>query len=790
MTSLVSHSASEREFPPLSVEEERLLERLTEEMTQRWRSGERPLVEEYFRKHPQLCTQPGAALELVYEEIYLRQENGQEVRVEDLIARFPQWSRQLEALLKCHHLLAPQLAGPFFPKLGETLGEFRLLAELGRGTQSRVFLATQSPLADRLVVLKLGPSSGREHLSLARLQHTHLVPLYSAHEYPTRRLCALCMPYFGGATLDRLLKKMQSRPPGQRTGQHILDALHDNESVERTIDRDENPCSRFLARVSYIQAVCWIGACLADALHYAHERGLLHLDLKPSNVLLAADGQPMLLDFHLARAPIFAGGLPPLWLGGTPGYMAPEHQAAMDAVVRQEPVAIAVDVGADIYSLGVLLHELLSGETPKSIKTQGRSLRRFNPRVTVGLTDVVGRCLNPISANRYQTAAALANDLRRHLADLPLQGVVNRSLTERWAKWRRRRRHAAPLLGLLFAVFVALVLALLHFANQAHKAQTALDEGREYLRQQRYSEALQASKHGVALIEDSPFHAATKHQLQDTLRQAERGQAIQELHTLCEHLRPLYSATTLPEAQARVAEAQCHLIWQQRNTILQRLGAHVPFESERQVRADLLDLAILGTHLRVHLASQNGVELARKQALNVLMEAEALFGPSFILSLERQAHMRSLGLNEAAVSAERQVADLVPQTAWEHCAVGLAYFRAGDYRRAAEAMDRALELEPNSLWANYYRGSCAYRLKKFEEAVKSFSICVALSPQSAWCYANRGMAYDALGQSDRTRHDYDRAFRLDPALDPSLPCRSFLSSWQERWIDFLRCLRR
>src|SRR5205814_4455868 len=102
------------------------------------------------------------------------------------------------------------------------------------------------------------------------------------------------------------------------------------------------PARDRLAAAAYVEAVCWLGACLADALQHAHERGLLHLDLKPSNVLLAADGQPMLLDFHLARGPLAAGAPAPSGLGGTPGYMAPEHQAALAAVAGRHDVPAAV----------------------------------------------------------------------------------------------------------------------------------------------------------------------------------------------------------------------------------------------------------------------------------------------------------------------------------------------------------------------------------------------------------------------------------------------------------------
>jgi serine/threonine protein kinase len=119
-----------------------------------------------------------------------------------------------------------------------------------------------------------------------------------------------------------------------------------------------------LAADTYVEAVCRIGACLADALQYAHDRGLVHLDLKPSNILVAADGQPMVLDFHLARGPLHPDDPPPAWLGGTPGYMPPEQQAALAAVQRARRVPLAVDGRADVYALGVVLYEALAGRLP------------------------------------------------------------------------------------------------------------------------------------------------------------------------------------------------------------------------------------------------------------------------------------------------------------------------------------------------------------------------------------------------------------------------------------------
>jgi serine/threonine protein kinase len=141
--------------------------------------------------------------------------------------------------------------------------------------------------------------------------------------------------------------------------------------------------------------------------------------LRRNNVLLAADGQAMLLDFHVARPPIAAGDPPPGWLGGTPGYMAPEQEAALAAVREGRPVPSAVDGRADIYALGVLLYEALTGSLPEPTRTSASSLRSRSPHVTSGLANLLARCLAADPGRRYCGGAALASDLRRYLADLP-----------------------------------------------------------------------------------------------------------------------------------------------------------------------------------------------------------------------------------------------------------------------------------------------------------------------------------------------------------------------------------
>jgi serine/threonine protein kinase/tetratricopeptide (TPR) repeat protein len=739
-------------------------------MIQRWRQGERPLPEEFLARCPELWQYPEAAADLIYEELCLRQEHGPEVPMEQVLLRFPQWRPQLEVLIDCQRLLGQRRAAPRFPLVGESLGDFLLLAELGRGAQGSVFLASQRSLGDRPVVLKLIPCEAHEHLSLARLQHTHIVPLYSVQDDLADGLRTLCMPYFGGATLVQLLDAMRSTPPPERTGQTLLDAL-DRCARDLPVARCHSspPARRFLAGASYVQAICWMGACLADALQYAHERGLIHLDLKPSNVLLAADGQPMLLDFHLAQEPIYPDGEALRRFGGTAEYMSPEQQAALLAVQQGRKVPRPVEGRSDIYSLGVVLYEALGGSLPAP-DGQRRPLYRCNPQVSVGLADVVDRCLADDPDRRYPDLAALAADLRRHLANLPLRGVRNRSLMERWRKWRRRRPHGIAVAGMVLTVVLAagavLVGAASHYTQELEQARTALNDGRMQMLKGEWEGAIITLQRGRSLARDLPFHHDLADQLDRQLHRAEqaraaadRAAAVRELHQLTDRLRFLYGADPLPPESLRGLETGCRTFWEKRGRIVERLSAEGSRAVEPAVRDDLLDLAILWADLQVGQAPPAAKEEAHRKALAVLAEAETLLGASPVLDEERKRH-------GAPVSAGRTPPTLPKgeESAWEHYALGRSLLRSGDLKRAALELRQAVRLQPQGLWPNFYQGLCAYRQGRYLDAVTAFSICIGAAPAAAPCFYNRALAFEALGQREHALRDHDQALRLDPSL--------------------------
>jgi serine/threonine protein kinase len=792
---------------PLSREAaEALAAQLVEEMIQQWRQGERPLAEDFLARHPELWDHPEAAADLIYEEICLRQEHGRQVPVEQVLRRFPQWQTQLEVLLDCQRVLGPRRAAPQFPAAGQLLGDFLLLAELGRGIQGPVFLASQLSLGDRPVVLKLTPCEAHEHLSLARLQHTHIVPLYSVQDHPDRGLRALCMPYFGGATLDRLLDALRPQPLAQRTGQDFLDALERVQGATPLVAPVRRQARQALAGASYVQVVCWLGACLADALQYAHDRGLVHLDLKPSNVLLAADGQPMLLDFHLARGPLQPDGEGASWLGGTPGYMSPEQYVALRAIQQGREVPRVVDGRSDLYSLGVVLYEALGGDLPRTgwslrtaTTTQGGKLaaeeartlsgeelpplHRCNAQVSVGLEDILRKCLAGDPNRRYPHMAALAADLRRHLADLPLAGARNRSLVERWQKWRRRRPHGVALVGMMLAVLTAAsavaLVAASHFMQRAEQARTALNDAQVQMALGQWEGAVRTLRHGHAIVQGLPWQGELAENLEHRLRQAEQGRiaadragAVRELHQLADRVRFLYGADHLAPEALQGLEGCCRTFWKDRERVVERLRTAGGAALEAAARDDLLDLAIFWADLQIHLTPPASKEAARRQALTVLAQAEALLGPSPVLDEERVLH------DASGRSAGRSVR--VPETAWEHYALSRALLRSGDLERAAEEAERAVRLQPQGLWPNFYQGLCAFRRGRYADAITAYSVCIGAAPQAAPCFSNRAAAFAALGRNEQALRDYDQALRLDPTLTVAARNRALLHNCAKR----------
>jgi serine/threonine protein kinase/Tfp pilus assembly protein PilF len=306
------------------------------------------------------------------------------------------------------------------------LGDYELLEEVGRGGQGVVFRARQKSL-NRTVALKVisrGQWASEEHLkrfrreaeAAASLDHPGIVPIYEVGEGDES--CYFSMRFVEGGQLDDVIKR---------------------------------------APMSLRQAVELI-AKLARTVHHAHEHGILHRDIKPGNILLNAEGEPLLTDFGLARLAESDSTITrTLEVMGTPSYMAPEQAVGNNA---------GISSATDVYGLGAVFYQLLTGHAPfaggttyETIKlvldSEPRRPRLWNRKIDRDISTVCLKCLEKDPQRRYSSALALAEDLEHWLKHEPIRAHRTGIFT-RGSKWVQRN----PAIAALIVSLVALAAAM------------------------------------------------------------------------------------------------------------------------------------------------------------------------------------------------------------------------------------------------------------------------------------------------------------------------------------------
>ena len=210
------------------------------------------------------------------------------------------------------------------PGGGTNFLNFHMIAELGRGSFGCVYLARQSGLANRLVALKLTVDLQGEEQKLAQLQHTNVVPIYSAHK--TKRLHAVCMPYFGPTTLADVVRQSRAQNAMPESGAFLVETLRarQDEFVAQTgAPASATPALARFAETDYVTAVLWLAERITEGLIHAHEHGILH-GTKPA---FFADRRSANAARLQSAADIIERASANCGIG-TPPYMAPEHLSA------------------------------------------------------------------------------------------------------------------------------------------------------------------------------------------------------------------------------------------------------------------------------------------------------------------------------------------------------------------------------------------------------------------------------------------------------------------------------
>ena len=470
-----------------------LVETLRMEQRRRWQAGSPVWAETYLQQYPTLEADAGGLLELLYSEVMLRQEQGESAQLDEYLRRFPQLAGQLAPLFEVHRALeserlfggeeagtdtgenaqtAPAAADP------PAIAGYEILGELGRGGMGIVYRAVQTGL-NRSVALKMvrtgefaSPQERArfqtEALAVGRFQHPNIVQIYEVGQQAGQPY--LSMEYVDGGSLAQ---KLAGAPLPVRPAAQLVETL-------------------------------------ARAIHYAHQRGIIHRDLTPANVLLASGGgeasrvvppseisvsalasfTPKITDFGLAK--VLAGGAGEQtqsgMIVGTPSYMAPEQ-----ALGKPKEIGPATDV----YALGTILYELLTGRPPFRAATPLETLlqlqaeepvppSRLLPKLPRDLATICLKCLEKEPRKRYASAEGLADDLRRFLAGEPIQARPVSRLERLW-RWSRRKPLVAGLAAsiVLLLVVISLVSSLSALSLGRERMETQKQLVNAYLSQAR-----------------------------------------------------------------------------------------------------------------------------------------------------------------------------------------------------------------------------------------------------------------------------------------------------------------
>jgi WD40 repeat protein len=400
-------------------------------------AGEAPDREELLRAHPDLADE----LRSFFAD-------------EDCVARL---ARSLRPAGRRQGLCGAETVGTAengsSPARVREFGDYELLDEIARGGMGVVFRARQRSL-NRLVALKMILSGQfaseaevqrfrREAEAAASLDHPNIVPIYEVGEHEGQQYYS--MKLVEGGSLSAVAAG-GSEPRAGRAGQ------------------------RRAARLA---------SQVARAVHYAHQRGILHRDLKPANILLDREGNPHVADFGLARRLGEAGQTRSGAIVGTAAYMPPEQASG----------ARGLTVGADVWALGAILYELLTGRPPFQASTpvetvlavrtaEPRAPRALDPGIDRDLDTVCLKCLQKEPARRYPSAEALADDLERWLCGEPIAARPVGRLERSW-RWCRRNPALAALGALAVLLLVAVAATSTAFALRLTGEQQETEKARQ-----------------------------------------------------------------------------------------------------------------------------------------------------------------------------------------------------------------------------------------------------------------------------------------------------------------------
>jgi len=550
-----------------------------DELLSAWPESDDFSAHSFLRRHPALCAQRSAVVAVAVED-YLRQRKAaQTVDLHSFAAGFGDIEASVVRAAEVmeyflHHVSADDAAAADnWPAVGDQVLHFTLLEELGGGLLSRVFIARDESVADRLVVVKLTRNSDREIRALGRLSHPGVTPILSVAQDIPRAMTVVVMPFLSRVTLFDIVS-LHSEHEGPRTHGLPIDALdkvlaaHNARTPSPPRDQVRQPAQ---PETAYCEWVAQLGAALADALDAAHRQGILHCDIKPSNIVLVDRSRPMLVDFNLC----LEDDVRRIAVGGTIPYMSQEQLCSLP-----------LDARGDVFSLAATLYHVLTGVPPfggpelalsqaLSVRMAGqsRSAVQFHRLVELdpALAQVIIRALAFEPGDRFPSAAAFAEALR---------ACCNRpARIQRLARRHRRLLIAAACASGLFLTALGIwQVNRAPFFVRATRAAIAAAGNDDFHDCIRWADAAIAANPGAAaayvIRADARLRSGDPHQAYDDLKQAALRSSSTDVNALLSYVEYLLAkndgdaidsmhsalASGLSEAESRNNLGYCYFV--------------------------------------------------------------------------------------------------------------------------------------------------------------------------------------------------------------------------------------
>ena len=614
---------------------------------------------------------------------------------------------------------------------------------------------------------------------LAELGHGGMGVVYKAHQHRLSRFVALKMIRAGSLAKPEDLARfrIEAEAVAQQRHPNIIQIFDIGEVGGLPFVALEllegGSLDTFLAGTPQPgEASAKLSATLARAIHAAHQAGIIHRDLKPSNVMFGADGTPKITDFGLAKRLEDEGYTETGQVLGSPSYIPPEQ-----AQGRAKEVGPA----ADVYALGAILYEMLTGRPPFKGKTPVETVMQvlnedpvppshLQSQVPRDLETICLKCLAKEPRKRYASALALADDLDRYLTDRPIQ-ARRTPVLERGRKWARRR----PISSFLLA-FGACTMAIGIVDRVRSQADYRAARSRHETSLTKYENDLIDGHFPIEELSRLKTSTEAEHRFADLhtraadlLGKAQHGLAVKQSREdardrLHEFLR-LRDDALFQDTQLTGLDATENVAVVRRSTVaaLELFSAdgqrpkpwalgRLPESLTEQEREDVVRgcyemLMVLAEAVAQPLDGESSAAQAR-EALEILDRAALVLRlPTHAYYLRRAACLEragdALGAKQERLTAERTQ----PDGAFDHFLTGLEQYKRGYMTQARRHFALALQAQPNHFWAQCLLANCDLntRSASADGARGYLTACLQSHPELPWLYLLRGFASGQMG---------------------------------------------